>query len=260
LALGVLFYGAAELVPMPQFLFSVCKYLAAINWILAIFNLIPAFPLDGGRILRALLWHWQGNLLRATRTASRIGVLLSYLLIGYGVMQMLFTSLIGGIWFIVLGAFLQNAARQSYEQLVVRGALAGELVSSFMNKEAITVSPTLSVQELIDQYVYHFHHRMFPIVSEGQLVGSVSLQEVKKVAIEQRNAMTVAEIMLPQTELNTVGPTTKVTEALAIMNRTGFSQLLVVDDEGHLAGIITMQDLLKILALHAQLDEEKLSA
>ena len=155
LALGctaIATYGQHRAWPEP--VIGVVSYLGFINRLVAIFNLIPAFPLDGGRVLRSVLWAWKGNLRWATRMASRAGTSFSFLLMAWGIFTLISGDFIGGLWRLLIGMFLGDAASASYQQLMVRHALEGEPVHRFMQPNPITVPPTLTVQELVDAYVY----------------------------------------------------------------------------------------------------------
>ncbi len=131
---------------------------------LALFNFIPAFPLDGGRVLRSAIWNAKKNLRYATRVTSWIGSAFAFVLIAWGVFNFLRGSFIGGMWWFLIGLFLNNAARSSYQQLIVRQALEGEKVRRFMEKNPISVKGALTLQELVEDYIYQYHFKMFPVV------------------------------------------------------------------------------------------------
>jgi Zn-dependent protease/CBS domain-containing protein len=233
---------------------AVLGYLALINAILVAFNMIPAFPLDGGRVLRAILWHFQGSLRRATRVTSAIGSLFGIVLIGLGLVSFLGGNLIGGIWFFVLGMFLRWAAQMSYRQLLVRRALEGEPVSRFMQPDVKTVPPWLTLQELLDDYVYRYHHQMFPVVREGQLVGCVTTHVLREVPREEwgvRRVDQVADACAPD---NTIESTADAMQALAKMTAADTSRLMVVDG-GQLRGVLGLKDLMRFISLKTELEE-----
>jgi Zn-dependent protease len=238
----------------PPILLGVLSYLAWINMALAVFNLIPAFPLDGGRILRSALWFFQGDLRRSTRIASRIGSGFGFLLMVLGVWQLLNGRLITGIWYFLLGMFLQQASRSSYQQVFLRSMLAGEPVTHFMKANPVTVRPYISVRELVEDFIYRYHFRMFPVVTDsGDVVGCVGSGDVKEVPRDEWEQHTVREIAKPVTEANTIAPETDALKALAKMREAGTNDLLVTD-HGQLLAIVSMRDLLKLLA--AKLDLE----
>src|SRR6056297_3376601 len=148
---------------MPPSAAAVISYLALINAVVVAFNLIPAFPLDGGRVLRSILWHVKGNLRWATRISSSIGSGFGLVLILLGLLSLLSGSLFAAIWQFLIGMFLRNAAQMSYQQVLMRRALEGEPVSRFMRTSVVDVSPTMTLDQLVDNYVYRYHHKMYPV-------------------------------------------------------------------------------------------------
>jgi len=256
-AIGLAFYGLYSLGvhndwPTPAV--GVFKYVAIINGLLAAFNLIPAFPLDGGRVLRSLLWQMRGNLEWATRISSQIGSLFAMFLIGFGFFRMFYGNLLGGMWMILIGLFLQNAANMSYRQVVTRKVLEGEPVSRFMKSEPITVEPSISIEQLLEDYFYRFHFKMFPVVDAGRLIGCVTVKQVKEVPREERSYKTVEDLRMECSPENTVGPDEDAMKVLSAMNRTGISRIMVVED-GRLIGIITLKDMLSFLSMKLELEE-----
>jgi CBS domain-containing protein len=233
---------------------GIVSYLAWINLILAAFNMIPAFPLDGGRVLRSALWWLQGDLHRATRIASRIGTGFGIALILLAAYELFNGYIVPALWYFLIGMFLQRASQMSYEQLVLHSVLEGEPIHHFMNPNPVTVPPGISIRELVDEYIYRYHFRMFPVVTEsGQIAGCVSTSDVKQIPREEWEQHTVREVAKPSTECNTIGPDTDALKALAKMREAGASGLLVTD-HGRLLAIISLKDLLKLLA--AKLDLE----
>lgn len=233
---------------------GVLEYLGFINMVVAIFNLLPAFPLDGGRVLRSLLWAWKKDLRWATRIASWIGSGFGVALIALGVLAMLHGALVGGLWSCLIGMFLRHVSHMSYRQVVIKHALHGEPVRRFMRGEPISVSPDVTLESLVEDYIYQHHFKMFPVVREGgELVGCISTKEVKDVPREAWGARAVGDVAKACSGENTIRPDADATEALASMHRTGNSRLMVVD-EGRLAGIIALKDLLKFLSLKLDLE------
>lgn len=233
---------------------GVTGYLAWVNALLAGFNLVPAFPLDGGRILRSLLWWSKNNLRWATRISSQIGAGFGIILIVLGVLQILRGNFIGGLWWSLIGMFLRGAAQMSYQQLLMRKALEGEPVSRFMNPHPVTVAPSLTVKELVEDYFFKYHFKMFPVVEGDQLLGYITTRHVKEVPREEWERETVGRLAAPCSSENTVTPDTDAIQALARMNQTGSSRLLVID-RGHLVGIVTLKDLLTFISLKVELEE-----
>jgi len=234
---------------------GVIAYLGLINLALAAFNLVPAFPLDGGRILRAALWSWKDNMRWATRTASRIGSGFGLALILLGLLSVLRGNFIGGMWWFMIGMFLRSAANMSYKQLVTRQALHGEPVGRFMEPEPITVPPSVTVEDFVENYVYRYHFKMFPVVEGGNLVGCVGTREVKEIPREDWPHRAVGDILTRCSIENTISMEADSLEAISKMNRAGASRLIVLDGD-RLAGIVSLKDLLQFLSLKVELEEQ----
>jgi Zn-dependent protease/CBS domain-containing protein len=234
----------------------VLAYLAIINASVLVFNLVPAFPLDGGRVLRSILWAIMGQLRRATYWAALCGEGFAWLLILWGVINLFGGTVFGGIWLGLIGMFLLSAARSSYQQVVVRQTLAGEPVRRFMKTQPIVVSPDTSLRALVEDYVYRHHHKAFPVVDDGQLVGFVSTRTLSGYPRDEWDRHTVAEVMERNLRDLAISPDTDALKALEQMQRTGNSRLLVVEGN-HLAGIISLKDLLRFLQMKLELEGEE---
>ncbi len=233
---------------------GVLSYLYWINWVLAIFNLIPAFPLDGGRILRSALWHWKGNLWSATRIAANIGSGFGVLLMAFAVYSLLQGNLFGAVWWFLIGMFLRGAAQGSYQQLMVQKMLQGEPIRRFMNPNPVTVHPAISLEDLVEHYIYRYHYKMFPVVNESQeLLGYVTTKQVKDVPREEWNRFSVQAIMQPFNREEAVTPDTDSVEALALMKRSQNSRLVVVEN-GRLVAVLSLKDLLEHLASRLEME------
>lgn len=232
---------------------GVFAYLAFINTILAVFNLVPAFPLDGGRVLRAALWGWQGSLRRATRIASTIGSGFGIFLIVMGLFSVLQGSLIGGMWWFLIGLFVRAAAQMSYQQVLVRRGLEGVPVRQIMKAEPVTVAPDLTVAELVEDYVYRHHFKLFPVEEADRLVGCVRLEDIRTVPRADWATTTVAGIMQDCSAERTVGPDD---DALSLLQRMGGEAdgRLLVTERGRLLGIVTRRDLFAYLAVKHDLE------
>lgn len=250
LGLSYLLRGSGPMTPAT----GVLNYLGYLNFILAGFNLIPAFPLDGGRVLRAVLWGRWNDLRRATRVASSIGAGLGAALMVLGAVQFFMGRSIGGIWTFVIGMFVRGAARSSYRQLVFRRALEGVPVKKFMVAEAVTVTPAMSVAKLVEDYIYKYHFKMYPVVDGGKLAGCVTLDQVKPIARADWASHHVAELARACSPDNTIGPEEDVMNALALMQKTGRSRLIVADG-GKLVGVIALKDIMGYIALKLDLEE-----
>jgi Zn-dependent protease len=255
IAAGV-FYGfeyIGNVVGWPVHITAVVGYLALINFILAVFNLIPAYPLDGGRILRSILWGWKKNVRWATRVSSQIGEGFGIALVILGVFRVLTGYFIGGMWLFLIGMFIRGAARASYQQLLTRRVLEGEPVSRFMNEKPITVPTTITLDKLVEEYVYRHHHKLYPVVEGDKLVGCITTRQVKAIAREDWPSTTAAQIALDCSADNTVSPETDAVDALAAMQRNSSSRMMVVSG-GRLKGIISLKDLLDFLSMKIEFE------
>jgi predicted transcriptional regulator len=229
-------------------------YLGIINMVLAIFNLLPGFPLDGGRMLRSVLWYWKKNIRWATRISSQIGAAFGLGLIILGVVSFIYGNFIGGIWWVLIGFFLRNASQMSYQQLFIRKALEGEHVSRFMKTDLITVSASMPIEELVEDYFYKHHFKMYPVLDNSKLIGCVTTRMVKEIPKEDWMLRKVEEIVSPCTEENSVRPDADAMDALSKMYRSGNSRLMVLES-GKLVGIIALKDMMTFLSM--KMDIEK---
>jgi Zn-dependent protease/CBS domain-containing protein len=256
--IGLVFYGVYILGRQsgwPEPIDGVVQYLAFINGLLAVFNLIPAFPLDGGRVLRSILWGWKKNLRWATHISSKIGSGFGILLIVLGAFQFLRGNFIGGMWWFLIGMFLRGAAKTSYQQLLIRKSLEGEVVRRFMKTDLVTVAPSTSIAQLVEDYIYKYHHKMFPVVEDSdRLFGCVTTKQVKEIPREEWGQRKVGEIAAQCSAENTIGPQVDAMKALSLMSRTGASRLMVTEGN-RLVGVIALKDMLKFLALKVELEE-----
>ncbi|MGD2245278.1 MAG: site-2 protease family protein [Candidatus Aminicenantes bacterium] len=258
IVLGMGLFGIHFLVksagwPMP--INGVISYLAFLNLILAGFNILPAFPLDGGRVLRAILWGLRDNIRWATKIASKIGEGFGIALIILGVIDLLFGNFVGGIWMALIGLFLRNASHMSFQQLILRKALEGEPVKRFMASNPVTVSPDISIEDLVEDYVYKHHFKMYPVVEDGQLVGCVTLNQVKSIPKEKREEQTVRDLVMECSENNTISPDEDATKALTAMRKNHTSRLMVAD-KGRLLGMVSLKDMMEFLSLKIDLEHE----
>lgn len=252
--LGGLLLVVSFFLPLPTPLAALLNYLASINIVLAIFNLVPAFPLDGGRILRAALWHKWKNLRRATRTAAAVGNVFGLLLIVGGVYMVVAQgAFIGGMWLALIGLFVRNAASSSYQQVLLRRALEGEPVRAFIRSEAVSVPSWLSLQSLVDDVIARHQHKLYPVVDEGRLTGCVSTEDLKTLPREDWRHRTVADIARACSVENTIHPDADALDALHAMRRGRRSRLLVAEN-GTLVGILSLKDLLEFFALQAEME------
>jgi len=232
----------------------VFRWLAQVNLVLVIFNAIPGYPLDGGRVLRALLWMRSGNLRKATYVTSRIGIGFSYFLIVMGVLA-LFAGGWNGIVLILIGIFLKNAAESGYSQALFKEALEGAKVSNIMTANPITIPARLPLNLAVDDYFLTNHHVAYPVVEEdGRFRGLLRLEFLKKVPREKWPFTLAGEIAdLPESRSLRLDAEASAAEALRILLTTGQGRMGVTDREGHLVGIVTRHDLLHYIRIQHEL-------
>jgi Zn-dependent protease/CBS domain-containing protein len=254
-ALSVLFFAASRLagfVGSPEPAVVVLVYLAAINLVLALFNLVPAFPMDGGRIFRALLWMRSGDIRQATAIASSAGSFFGVVLVALGIFTLVSGDPLSGLWWIVIGIFVRSVAQASYQQLLVRRVFQGEPISRFMTTSPVTVQRAISIETLVDEFVYRYHHKLFPVVDGERLTGCVTTRAVRELAREEWPRQTVGSITEELSEENSVGPHLDAMTVLSRMTSTGRSRLLVVEGD-ELVGVVTLKDLVELLSVKIEL-------
>ncbi|HUZ75387.1 MAG TPA: site-2 protease family protein [Stellaceae bacterium] len=232
---------------------TVVWYLALMNGTLALFNLVPAFPLDGGRMLRAALWAWRGDFAQATRIAVRAGDLFGIFLIVVGVFDVIRGDFVGGMWQFLIGLFLRGAAAAGYRESMVRRVLAGIPVQRLMTANPTVVSREISVADFIEDYVYRYHHRVFPVVEAGRLIGTVGTEQAAALERGRWSTTPVGTIMVACGPTDVIAPEAEATVALERMRRAGKARLHVVSDD-RLVGILSLRDLLELLDLKLQLE------
>lgn len=248
LVLGAVLIGADTLVTQPQ-VSALLGWLAFINVTLGLFNLIPGFPMDGGRILRALLWKLRGDRFGATRNAALVGRIFGYLLIGLGVVIAFQTgSVFSGVWLALIGWFLSTAAESTVAQMSVARTLRGISVREVMDAEPPSVGPNESVAQLVHEHMLHGEHRSFLVRhSDGGLAGIVSLSDVRRVPREQWDVARVTDIMTRYAELATIGPEDQVEDAMQLLQEREVNQLPVVIDGRSVVGLLTRSGVLRLI-------------
>lgn len=232
-------------------------WLGPINVLLGIFNLIPGFPLDGGRVVRSIFWAITKNFTRATHWAARLGQFVAWVLIVTGIamvfgvqIPILGTGVVSGIWLIFIGWFLNNAALQSYRQAVVSDLLEGVPVSRLMFRNTPTVSPNTTIDQMVDQYVMGSDERAFPVMDGERLIGLVCLSDIRKVNRPEWRSTLVRDILTPIDQVDVVRPNEDASEALVKLSRRDVRQLPVVEN-GQLLGLLRRNDIIRWLQLQA---------
>ncbi|WP_045221348.1 site-2 protease family protein [Desulfonatronum thioautotrophicum] len=246
---------SGDRVGMGEALGSVFMYLALVNLILAVFNLIPAFPMDGGRILRAVLWKIKKDQRWATRIATNLGLTFGLVLIGLGLLNILTGNVVGGLWYCMIGVFIRFAARSSYRQMAVKTALAGERVRSLM-KRPVTVSGTMTLQQMVEDYVYRHHHKFYPVQDGFGVQGCITTRQVGEVPRENWPSTQVQEVMSTCSLDNSVDPEEDVVDVLQKMNIAGMSRMMVMENQ-RLVGIISLKDIMGYLTARMELHGEQ---
>jgi Zn-dependent protease len=230
------------------------QYLSWMNLVLAAFNLIPAFPLDGGRVLRSILWKWKGDLRQATKIASDLGSGFGMILILVAVWQWFTGDFVDALWFFLIGLFLRGAAQSSYQQMMIKMTLKGEPVRRFMNQHPITAPSYISLEELVDEYVYRYHHKMFPVLDPTQrLAGCVTTTQVKAFPRDEWNQHSLQEVLEARSDENTIAPDADAAAALAKMVSSKRTRLMVVEGD-NLVGILSLKDLMQLMASKAEME------
>lgn len=226
---------------------AIMVYLSFINAFLAIINLIPAYPLDGGRILRAFIWARTNNLRKATAVASNAGKFFALFLIFIGFMAVMRGELVG-LWYVFIGMFLFSAAKMGYENVLIKDALSGTMVRHVMTDHVVSVPETMTIDKAIEDYFFKYHHSCFPIVEAGRVKGMLTLSKIKEVPREKWNEVTVADCTQPVDPHAIVTPREGTQNVLTRFAEYDLGRLLVLDG-GKLVGIVTRQDIMKLLKL-----------
>jgi len=255
LALAGIFWGVHQVVgeqdsPLAAMLF----YLAFINALLAGFNLLPAFPLDGGRVLRSILWSTTGNLTKATNIAATVGRFFGWGLIGFGVFQLLSGNFLGGIWIAFIGWFLSSAADASRREITIRGQLTGVPVKAVMDQSPELVSPQTSVEEVVQGVFLQRRRRAAAVYQDDRLVGIVTITDVKGLP-QQKWAQTPVREIMTREPLYSVGVDDDLNLALKLLAQHDLNQLLVLK-EGQLVGFLNRADIIRYLQLSQELGVE----
>ncbi|MFQ5817686.1 MAG: site-2 protease family protein [Terriglobia bacterium] len=254
IVLGTLFLTLREAINGTNSIVShTLFYLGVVNLVLAAFNLLPGFPLDGGRVLRAWLWQRWANLHRATRVAASIGRLTGFGLIGLGLVEIIFLrALVGGIWMILIGLFLRQAATSSYQMTALEDMLHGIRVAEIMHERPVSVAEDLPLDRLVEEFFYRYRFTSFPVERDTQLAGLVHMNQVKEIPRAQWPLRRVAEVMSPRAAIPVATPEQPVAEAFRQMTLAG-KHKLPVTEHGRLVGIVTVRDILQLFRIRSDL-------
>jgi Zn-dependent protease len=228
-------------------------YLAIANAAIGVFNLIPGFPLDGGRVLRSFLWRITHGLLRATRIASWVGTMVAYGLMVLGIVVMVLTGeILSGVWFIFIGWFLRNAAESSYQQALIRHLLGAVPVRSVLDRSYEWVAPYMTLQALLDEHVLPRSARYFAVTGGPGLGGVITPKDIRRFPKAAWPSTTVYQAMTPAERLAVISPEVSLDDALQLMGKQGVHQLPVMEN-GTLLGFVTRQDIMRTVQLRVEL-------
>jgi Zn-dependent protease/predicted transcriptional regulator len=231
---------------------AVLVWLGYINLMLAAFNLVPGYPLDGGRVLRALIWWNTHSIDRSTRIAARVGQVVAFLFIFLGLYQFFLGKNFGGLWLAFIGWFLLDASRSSYAQVEITEGIRERRVSDIMDRDFSAVEAHLSLQDFVHRYLLASGRRCFVVVQNNNLAGLITTKEVTGVERDRWPQTSVQSVMRPLSQLRTVMPDTPAIRALEIMSREDINQLPVVSD-GQLVGFFSRSSVMGFLRNRAEL-------
>ncbi|HBH03254.1 MAG: hypothetical protein A2W08_09060 [Candidatus Rokubacteria bacterium RBG_16_73_20] len=227
---------------------AILQYLVLVNIVVGVFNLVPGFPLDGGRVLRAILWKVTGDLQSATVAASRAGTAVAFVLIALGILRGLTGEFLGGLWLVLIGLFLRQAAAGSYQQVVLRRALSPLAVRDVMAREVFHVGPDLPLTRVADDFFWPHHVSSFPVVEGGRVIGIVSIHRLGDIPRARWAETPVRQVMRALDDSLAAAPGDSLWTAFEKLSRNGLGRLAVVEDGG-LAGYLSLKDVLHVLGL-----------
>jgi Zn-dependent protease/CBS domain-containing protein len=250
LALGLLFVLVAVAIHSPEEVDGVAAWLGYINLTLLVFNLLPALPLDGGRLLRSAIWYFKGDFRSATELAAAIARAIAVLLIGGGLFLFIFESSFSGAWLAFLGWFLLQAAAGETRYLAVRQALQGLRVRDLMVRDPVTVPADLSLGRFMDEVAWARHYTTYPVVDDGRVLGLLAFRRVAEVPRLEWESRTVRDCMIPREKVPILEEDDAAVDALAELGASDVSRGLVLDDD-RLAGLVSITDLARALEVGA---------
>lgn len=248
---GVIWFFARNFAPVRE----PVKYLTLINVILGVFNILPGYPLDGGRILRSIIWKITANLKRATFIASTTGRVLGFMIVAVGIIFIFTGNFLNGVWLVFIGWFLQSSAQMSYRQLVFETSLKGIKVKDVMNKNIVDVTRDTTLQDLVDNYFMKYRFGRFPVIENQKtqkLIGVISIHDVKEIPREEWPNVYVGGIVKKVSENEKVDISMEVSDAAKKMAKNNLGHLVVMSGD-KLEGIITKSDLMNFLNIQSEL-------
>ena len=230
------------------------RYLSIINIILGVFNLLPGYPLDGGRVLRSIVWKATGNLKRATFIASTAGRVLGFMIIAVGIYFIFTGNFLNGIWLSFIGWFLQSSAQMGYRQVIFETSIRGIKVGNVMNENIVYVVEDITIQDLVDDYFMRYRFGRFPVIENEKtqkFIGIISLHDVKGIPREEWPAVRVGEIVKTVSESEKAAISMEISEAIKKMSKNNLSHLVVMSGD-RLRGIITKSDVMSFIKIRSE--------
>jgi len=253
-AVYVVFSGIIPIEPVA----AIGLFVSNLNLVIAAFNSVPAMPLDGGRILRALIWKYSGSRNRGTKIASIAGGVFSNLLIFFGIIFIVQGNMLNGVWLCMIGLFLGQSSRFQAQNIKLEKLFHGMTVRNLMTTDIISVSPGMTVDQVIRGFFYNYKHPCFPVIDKGEILGLLTVHSLKNVHRDEINRVRVEQIYLPLDTSFTISPDEEMVNVLQMIMRNPLGRFLAIED-GRLSGIISKTDILKYISIHQdiQLDEKK---
>lgn len=245
-AMFFIFSGAATALQAPVWVNATLDYLWFINLVLGIFNLVPGFPLDGGRVLRSAIWAGTNNLKTATQYASWAGQGFGYFLMGAGIIDILVTGNLMSLWLVFIGWFIAGAARSSYQQLLVRQALSGVHVDQVMTTDVPTIPADMSLKQFVDEYLLRHEYSCYPVMMGEEVTGVIGIEEVRKVPPEQREYARVGDVVHSVDNAYKVEAEDDVWDAVTKLADESVCRLLVMEDN-HLKGTVGRETVFRLV-------------
>jgi Zn-dependent protease/CBS domain-containing protein len=258
--MGLFFWSSAHFYAMyfaPGTTEHILIYLGDLNMLIAGFNMIPAFPLDGGRALRAVIWKMKNNMVLATRISSELGAIFAYGLLCLACWRIVMhDDTLSGMWLGLMGFFIHGSGSYAVRQTESRSLLASEKVTRFMHSQIATVSPDLILSDFVENYVYRHYQRIFPVIDRGRLAGVIHLQSVTALDRDKWQWLHVASVMEKPDDKNVIPPGMNAADAMEKMHKSHKEQLLIADN-GQLMGVIAFRDLATYLSITLKVDQNK---
>ncbi|MDP3879056.1 MAG: site-2 protease family protein [Dehalococcoidales bacterium] len=256
LALAGIFWGLTQVAgDQDGPLAAMLSYLSLINLILAIFNILPGFPLDGGRVLRSILWGATGNLIQATNIAATVGRFFGWGLIAFGVLRLLAGDFLGGLWIAFIGWFISSAADNSYREITLREHLSGIKVKELMTPDQETIAPETRVEDVVWNIFRKNHGRSVPVCRDGKLLGIVTITDVKELP-RDKWAETPVEQIMTRDPLYMVSPEDNLNTAMKLIAQHDINQVLI-NQQGRCAGLLSRSDIIRHLQLNQELGMQR---